>query len=263
MFRILSYIKFLLKSTNQHGVHSPFVYKLVTQCFYDKTPYDEYKKLKTHRNKLLKSNELIEVTDFGAGSKIFTSNTRKVSQMVKMVGISKKRANLLFRISHYFKPTHILELGTSLGLSTYTLHLGNPSAKITTVEGCPNTQKIAIKNFQTVEKKQISFVNSKFENFLTQTDFNLLKEDNGWHLIYFDGNHSKEATLDYFNKLLPTVTNKTIWIFDDIYWSKAMYEAWEEIKQHKKVTVTIDTYQWGIVFFRNKQTKEDFSIRLN
>ncbi|HEX9151561.1 MAG TPA: class I SAM-dependent methyltransferase, partial [Flavobacterium sp.] len=81
-------------------------------------------------------------------------------------------------------------------------------------------------------------------------------------LIYFDGNHSKIATLNYFELLLPTITNESVWIFDDIHWSSAMEEAWEIIKKHPKVTVTIDTFQWGLVFFRREQEKEHFVIRI-
>jgi predicted O-methyltransferase YrrM len=83
-----------------------------------------------------------------------------------------------------------------------------------------------------------------------------------YQLIYFDGNHSKEATLQYFNLLLPTITNETVWIFDDIHWSTDMTEAWETIKKHPKVKVTIDTFQWGLVFFRSEQEKEHFTIRV-
>jgi predicted O-methyltransferase YrrM len=87
-----------------------------------------------------------------------------------------------------------------------------------------------------------------------------LKTEN-CQLIYFDGNHSKKATLDYFELLLPTICNETLWIFDDIHWSPEMEEAWEIIKKHPKVTVTIDTFQWGLVFFRSEQPKEHFVIR--
>jgi hypothetical protein len=43
------------------------------------------------------------------------------------------------------------------------------------------------------------------------------------------------ATLDYFDLLLPTITNNTVWIFDDIHWSSEMDEAWEMIKKHPKL----------------------------
>ena len=238
-------------------MHSPFVFKLVTQCFYDKKQYAEYARLKEHRKLLLENKSTIDVTDFGAGSKVFRSNSRAINQIAKTAGISAKRAELLFRIVHYFQPKNILEIGTSLGLATAALSLGNPKAKIISLEGCPETQKQAEVNLQNQISnfQNISFENTEFESYLKNLKPQI------FDLVYFDGNHSKKATLDYFDLLLPTATNDTLWIFDDIHWSADMDEAWETIKNHPKVTVTIDTFQWGMVFFRIEQEKEHFTIR--
>nr|WP_279573980.1 class I SAM-dependent methyltransferase [Flavobacterium covae] len=256
---IKSYFTFLKNSTNQHGVHSPFVFNLVTKCFYDKTSYPEYKILNEYRNTLLQNHETIQVTDFGAGSRVFKSNTRKISAIAKNAGISKKRAELLFRIVRYFQPDSILEIGTSLGLATSALALGNPKAKITSLEGCSNTITIAKNQLQKFNINTVESINSEFSTFLKQIP---PLGARGLEFVYFDGNHSKKATLDYFELLLPTITNESVWIFDDIHWSKDMEEAWAEIKNHPKVTVTIDTFQWGFVFFRREQQKEHFIIRV-
>lgn len=253
---LLSYLKFLWNSSNQHGVHSPFVFALVTQCFYDKKKYPAYSVLRNYRNALLENKNTIEVTDFGAGSKVFKSNLRGINQIAKNAGISNKRAELLFRITQYFEPSSILEIGTSLGLATSALSLGNLKATITTLEGCPETAKIAKEQFQKFDFKNIDVTVSEFGSYLQQPT-----TDNR-QLIYFDGNHSKQATLDYFELLLPTVTDKTVWIFDDIHWSADMEAAWKIIKKHSKVTVTIDTFQWGLVFFHTTQEKEHFVIRV-
>lgn len=258
LFSIRSYLQFLWKSKNQHGVHSPFVFDLVTKCFYDKTSKPEYGTLKKYRNELLQNKNLIEVTDFGAGSRVFKSNKRPISKIAQTAGITPKRAELLFRISRYFQPNSILEIGTSLGLATSALSLGNPKAKITTLEGCQETARIAQDNFQKFQLKNIQLQVTEFNTYLS----NLQPTTYNPQLIYFDGNHSKEATLQYFELLLPTITNETVWIFDDIHWSAAMTEAWETIKKHPKVKVTIDTFQWGLVFFRSEQEKEHFTIRV-
>ncbi|BCY28542.1 O-methyltransferase [Flavobacterium okayamense] len=253
---IKAYIKFFFKAKNEHGVHSPFVFDLVTKCFYDKTNYPEYEILKNYRNSLLNNKNTIKVTDFGAGSRVFKSNTREISAIAKNAGISIKNAKLLFRIVRYFQPEQILEIGTSLGLATSALASGNSNAKITTLEGCPNTIKQTQLELKKININSIDFVNTEFSTYFKSSDFRL----STFNLIYFDGNHSKKATLDYFNMLLPTISNDTIWIFDDIHWSQDMEEAWTEIKNHPKVTVTIDTFQWGIVFFRKEQAKEHFVI---
>lgn len=253
---IKSYLNFLKNSTNQHGVHSPFVFSLVTKCFYDKKKYSAYPILKNYRKSLLENKNTIEVIDFGAGSRVFKSNTRQISKIAQNAGITQRRAELLFRITNYFQPQNVLEIGTSLGLATSALSLGNTEATITTLEGCLATSGIAQKQFKEFGISNIKSEVTEFSSYLKS--FELPTFD----LIYFDGNHSREATLDYFELLLPTITNETVWIFDDIHWSKDMEDAWEIIKNHPKVKVTIDTFQWGLVFFRYEQEKEHFTIRI-
>ena len=257
MLHILkSYIKFLYHSKNEHGVHSPFVFNLVTKCFYDTTKHPEYSILKNYRNSLLENKNTIEVTDFGAGSRVFKSNTRQISKIAQTAGISPKRAELLFRIVNYFQPENSLEIGTSLGLATSALSLGNTSSKLITLEGCPNTMSIAKNQCQLQNLNNIEFIKTEFSSYLKKLPASSFQH------IYFDGNHSQKATLEYFELLLPTITNDSVWIFDDIHWSAEMENAWEIIKKHPKVKVTIDTFQWGIVFFRAEQEKEHFVIRV-
>lgn len=255
---IKSYITFLWKSKNEHAVHSPFVFNLITKCFYDRKSKPEYSILKNYRNLLLKNKNLIEVTDFGAGSKVFKSNTREISKIAKTAGISRKRAKLLFRVVNYFQPESILEIGTSLGLATSALALGNPNAKIVTLEGCPETANQCQLQLQKFNINTVKSIVTEFSTYFKTINH----QAEAINLIYFDGNHSKKATLNYFELLLPTITNDSVWIFDDIHWSTEMEEAWESIKNHPKVKVTIDTFQWGFVFFRKEQEKEHFIIRV-
>ncbi|WP_317163944.1 O-methyltransferase [Flavobacterium celericrescens] len=263
---IKSYIKFLFHSKNEHGVHSPFVFDLVTKCFYDNTKYPEYEQLKSYRKSLLANKNTIEVTDFGAGSRVFKSKTREISKIAQTAGITPKNAELLFRIARYLQPKNILEIGTSLGLATSALSLGYKESKIITLEGCLNTQKQSQVQLQEQNSnfQNIEFVNTKFEDYFENLKPETLNsKPQIFDLVYFDGNHSKKATLDYFEALLPTISNDSVWIFDDIHWSANMEEAWEIIKKHPKVTVTIDTFQWGILFFRAEQNKEHFIINPN
>ncbi|TAF63001.1 MAG: class I SAM-dependent methyltransferase, partial [Flavobacterium sp.] len=158
LFQIKSYLHFLWNSKNEHGVHSPFVFSLVTKCFYDKKNKPEYAIIKDYRKALLKNKNTINVTDFGAGSRVFKSNTRQIAQIAKTAGISSKRAKLLFRITQYFQPKSILEIGTSLGLATSALALGNTKAKLTTLEGCPETSKIAKEQLQKSNFKNVTTI---------------------------------------------------------------------------------------------------------
>jgi predicted O-methyltransferase YrrM len=260
LFYIKSYLKFIWNSTNAHGVHSPFVFDLVQKCFYDKTNYSEYETLEKYRNAVLQNKNTIEVTDFGAGSQVFKSNTRAIDQIAKNAGISVERAKLLFRIVNYFQPKSILEIGTSVGLATSAPSL-NDFARVTTLERCSKALAIAKEMFQfpnfNLQQAKVNFVTAEISDFLKSQRLKY----GDYNLIYFDGNHSKQAYLDCFELLLPTITNETVWIFDNIHQSKEMEDLWELIKKNPKVTVTIDTFQWGLVFFRSEQVKEDFIVR--
>ncbi|AMC09937.1 methyltransferase [Lutibacter profundi] len=256
-YKIKAFITFLLKSTNQHGVHSPFVYNLVTKCFYHKTNLSKVNAFNSIKQWLYKNHQTITITDFGSGSKVFKNNKRKISDIAKIAGINNKKGLLLLRLLNYFKPQNILEIGTSVGLSTAILSIGNPNATINTLEGCANTAAVAQDLFDTFKLKNINLYVGNFKDTLTP-----ITTKTKFDLIYFDGNHQKEATLQYFNLCLKTAHNNSIFIFDDINWSKEMQEAWLLIKNHPKVTVTIDTFFWGIVFFRKEQIKQHFKIRV-
>lgn len=254
-YQIKSYIKFLFKSTNQHGVHSPFVYKLITECFYNKTKFDAYATLNDFRKKLKVDTDLITVTDFGAGSRVFKSDERMVKAIANTAGITKKRQYLLYRLVNYFKPNAMLELGTSLGLASVALALGNPLGEVVSVEGCNNTAAKAKHYLEAFQLKNMTLHASVFDDFFSENNTE-------YDFVYIDGNHSKEATLQYFNILRKRVNNNSVFVFDDIYWSPEMTAAWREIISNEQVTVSIDTFQWGLVFFRKEQKKEHFTIRV-
>ena len=259
---ISSYLNFLKNATNQHGVHSPFVYTLVTKCFYDRKKLDAYEKLREFRRALQSDNTIISVTDYGAGSRVFKSNERKVSAIAKHAGATSKRTKLLARCIRHFNPGSVLELGTSLGLGTAAL-ASVPTVKVTSLEGCPATAAVARKQLRDFGYSNVDVVVGRFRACLSgrqESAINLLPAS--YDMVYFDGNHSKKATLEYVELLMPTVHNETVWIFDDIHWSPEMTEAWEEIKAMESITITIDCFWLGFVFFRKEQAKEHFKIRL-
>ncbi|AUC84578.1 hypothetical protein CW731_04340 [Polaribacter sp. ALD11] len=257
LYQQRKYLQFLSKASNQHGVHSPFVYQLITKCFYKKTNKSLWENFLNAKQLLLDNKKKIKVTDFGAGSKVFKENYRQVSKIVKVAGISNKKAKLLIKIVNYFNPKNILEIGTSLGLGTSALKIGNTKASIITLEGCPETSKVAQELFDKINFNTIEIITGDFSKTLSE-----VTQKQQFDCIYFDGNHTKKATLSYFEECLKTIDNDSFFIFDDIYWASEMQEAWSIIKNHSKVTVTVDLFYFGIVFFRKEQAKEHFKIRV-
>ncbi|UMB61358.1 class I SAM-dependent methyltransferase [Lutibacter sp. A80] len=228
-FKIKSYLLFLLKSTNKHGIHSPFVYNLVTNCFTIKTAASKKQKLVTILNYFKNNN-------------------------IEIPNITKKQALLLIRIVTYFKPKSILELETSFGFNTALLSIGNPKAAVTTIKNNKTINKEAAALFNNIELLNITLINSNLKNKLinnSQFDF-----------IYFDKTHQKTTLLNNFKDCLVASHNNSVFIFNAINSSKELQEAWEEIKNNPKVTITINTYFYGIVFFRTEQARQHFTIRV-
>ncbi len=254
LHQIRTYLHFLLHSTNQHGVHSPFVYDLVTKCFYDKRHYEKYTVLDAHRKALLKDTRSIHVKDFGAGSRVFKTDERAIQSIAKHVGSTPKLQYLLYRLAQYFHPKQILELGTSLGMGTLAMTLGASKGILTSLEGCPETARTAREYMEAYSLKP-KIVTTEFIDFLKV-------DEAEYDMVYVDGHHNYEATLNYFNILLGKVNSNSLIIFDDIHWSQEMTDAWNEIVKHPNVTVSIDTFHWGLVFFRKEQPKQHFRIRL-
>jgi predicted O-methyltransferase YrrM len=256
---LFKYIRYLLFAKNAHGIHSPFVFELYNEVINKETNYYAFDRIELLRNKLLFSKAEIDVKDLGTGR----SGKRKIREIAERSAKNKKYGELLYRIVHRFKPDVILELGTSIGISTAYLASANPNAKVITIEGCPNTAAAAKKCFNALELINIQNVVGNFDTELSDIIGNLCQLPTAnRQLVFFDGNHCKEPTLRYFTQCLELANNDSVFVFDDIHWSDEMEEAWEEIKKHPKVTVTIDLFFLGIVFFRKEQVKENFILRV-
>jgi len=254
---ISDYIKHRLTSKSRHGTHSPFVYKLTDEVIYDFKSNDDYKTIEAQRKKLLNDDSIVNVTDLGAGSHLNKNNTKKVRQIAKNALKSPALAQLIYRLAKDNDPKSIIELGTCLGITTAYLSKACPDGDIITIEGCPETAKVAYNNFRDLDLENVELRVGNFDLLLPE----IIAEQPQLDFVYVDGNHRKDATINYFNWCLPKVHEGTLLIFDDIYWSKGMKEAWEEIKSNPQVTVTIDLFWIGLVFFRKGQVKEHFKIK--
>lgn len=257
---LLKYLQYYFTASNGkgHGMHSPFVFEIIAKILNDKTVYPEYEKVEALRNQLLNDSTLLEVEDFGAGSVIDKKSKRTISSIAKNAAKPKKFGQLLFRMVKHYQPATILELGTSLGITTSYLSLAKPDARLITMEGSKKISEVAKKNFQNLGLKNIELVEGNFDNTLSSVISQLSSID----FAFIDGNHRKEPTEIYFKKLLAKTNNNSILVFDDIHWSCEMEAAWETIKKDAAVTCSIDLFFIGIVFFRKEfKDKQHFTIR--
>lgn len=254
---VLDFLKHRLKAKTRHGVHSPFIYKLVDEVIYDFIPKSDYKNIEDLRNNLSVDDRWINITDLGAGSHANNNKQKQVSQITNSALKPKKLAQLIYRLAKYQQPKNIIELGTCLGITSSYLATAVPEARIVTMEGCPETAGIAKENFEKLNITNIDLVVGNFDNQLPA----VIATEDRLDFVFVDGNHRKEATVNYFKWCLPKIHENSLLIFDDIYWSEGMKEAWEEIKSHPDVTVTVDLFWIGLVFFKKGIAKEHFKIK--
>jgi len=257
---INKYISYLWKASNGqgHGVHSPFVYAFIKNILNTPSKVEGIHAIELYRQQLLSNKKEITILDMGAGANQKGNQSRTIAQIAKNALKPKKYSALLHRIVAYYQPNQILEMGTSLGITTCYLALGAPNASVVTMEGAPAVAEEALNTFNNLGYKNIKLIKGNFDETLP----NYLNSIATISLGYVDGNHRYTPTMNYFNLLLNKSDDSSIFIFDDIHWSSEMEKAWEEIKADVRVSLTIDLFYIGIVFLKkgNKE-KENFTIK--
>ncbi len=254
----LAFIRFYWKATTIYHIHSPSVYAFLEQTWLIKSDDIQLRKIEDQRKTLQQNTKEITIQDHGAGSRSKPIKKRKISAIAKTALSKKKQCNHLFQIVKFINANQILEFGTSLGISTAYLAAANHKAEITTIDGDPNIQSIATTMFEHLSLNNIQSICSTFDNILNEP----IIQETKWDIIYLDGNHTYEATTRYFRSLAKTIKEKAIIIVDDIYWSKEMTRAWNEIKNENEFSISIDFFYYGVLLFipEQQENKIDLSI---
>ncbi|MFT3885029.1 MAG: class I SAM-dependent methyltransferase [Flavobacteriales bacterium] len=255
--RISSYLSHLVKARTRHGVHSPFIYQLASEVLRVHEERPEFTAIERLRDDLLHSDQTIQVNDLGAGSRVLDMPVRNVADIARTALKPARQAQLLFRMARYFDPGTVLELGTSFGLTTLYLARGAENGRVITIEGCPRTHRIAQSHFEQLRQANIDPQLGSFRTRLPE----VLRKVDGLDMVFIDGHHSKEPTIEYFELCLNKAHNDTVFILDDIHWSRGMEEAWDHLRMHPDVTVSVDLYDMGLLFLRQEQAPQHFRLR--
>lgn len=257
IYFLKDYYKFrrISKPRGGHGIHSPFVYDLYTQVIDISRKESIFEDIETLRKKLLNNKTIAVKSSFGAGS-IINSKT-SLNEIAKKASVSPYLGRLLFRLANYFKPKTIIELGTSLGISTLYLAAANNESKVYSIEGDSALTKIASENLNKLGVTNVSLITGDFDNELAV----LINKIENIGMVFIDGNHTEDATVKYFNLILEKTNHDSFIIFDDIRWSEGMRKAWQSICTDERVSISIDLFNCGIVFFRKGIVKQHFNLR--
>jgi predicted O-methyltransferase YrrM len=248
-----------MHSGTRYSIHSPFLYAFIGEVIRGDRKLEGFKRIEKIRKEYTVSGEVILKTDYGEGSegddkKIYPVTLRHIAR----TSLSSPRlARRLYRLVNYMEPMRILEIGTSVGLTTSYMAMANPHASVITIEGCPELSRLANENFRRLGLANIELLEGRFEDQLDIALEKLVETD----LLFVDGNHRKEAVLNYFERCIPYINNETVMVFDDIHASDGMEQAWEKIRMHPAVTVSMDLFFTGWIFFRRESSREHFNLR--
>ena len=268
IYRLKSWIRFHLTAWNTggEGVHSPYLFEWIRLIMSDKNGYYIWQEIEACRQNLLQDERLVEFVDYGMGRRVAGGVSSKlVKSIAKNSLASKNYAQMLFRLVNWLghelqrpndKGLIIVELGTSLGITTAYLASANSRNKVLTFEGSEAVAKIALESWNQLNISNIECVVGEINveqlrSILQQVD-----------IVFIDANHTYASTRDYFNVLADKVHQKSVIVVDDIHHSEEMERAWKEICADERVTTTMDLYQMGLVFFDKHYWNRNYKIRL-
>ena len=254
-YKISAYLRYRRRSKHYKGfgVHSPFVFHWLNHVLYEKDFFYAYQMLRTIRKELLSNKTEISLAGFGTSP----ARTTTIGEIAKKSTTKQKYAELLFRITNNTNAQYIVELGTNIGLTTMHLAAANSQANVITIEGEPSLCDIAKRNFTQHNLTNITTIQGDIDLMLPEMLEKLPRLD----IVFFDANHTYEATISYFEHCLPKAHSKTVFIFDDIHWSEEMELAWNKIRQHPKIRVDMDLFQMGITLFNPDLQKESYIVK--
>ncbi len=251
------WLSYYFRAGTWHDVHSPMVSRLMEEVVENRRHYYTFFIVEQLREKLLNNSSKITITDYGAGSQITDASQRTISDLAKNSAIASQQGKQLFNLVRMIKPKTMLEFGTSLGISALYQSGAAPLARFVTMEGCPNTASVATNNLRNLGMKKIEVLQGPFNESLPKALNSLQKVD----FVFLDGDHKEGATLSYFEQCLPFLHNDSVFVIADIYWSASMSKVWQTLKSYPEVTLSVDLFHFGILFFRSEsRVRQDFTL---
>lgn len=270
LYRIGSYLKHRLtaRHTGGHGVHSPYLFEWVRMVMSDENSYYAWEAIEKCRERMLADERIVEFVDYGSGgegNRIVEDRgaveDRRVKDIAKGSLAKKKYAQLLARLVNWLGDGRlaigdgrlvIVELGTSLGITTAYMAMMDSRNKVVTYEGCPSVADIAKENWKALGIKNIDCRVGEITAGILDKDLEQID------VAFIDANHTYAGTCAYFKVLAEKVHAKSVMVVDDIHYNAEMEKAWKAICADERVTSTMDLYQMGLVFFDKAYWKRHY-----
>ena len=253
------YLNYRLRARhrNGRGIHPPFAYEMVSRVIYGKqSAVPGFAIIEAYRQDLLKNTGSIPVEDHGAGSRRGSGHEKRICDLVRRTAVSPRRGQLLGRLADHLRPASMIELGTGAGIGSLYLALANPEGRVHTCEGSPAIARLAENGFEKLGIGNIEVHMGLFDDMLP----GLLKQAGPGSLIFIDGDHREERLVSYVSQALASERQDLTIVMDDIHWSEGMYRAWKRIIRRPEISLSIELFNTGIVFVRERIQKDHFIV---
>lgn len=255
LFPVIKYGWHWLNRVNEHSLHSPWLTDFYHSVIVADTRFSVFDKIEHKRSRLLYSNEQIHKKELGTGASKPYSTVQYIQHIAKNSLMEPPLCRFLFRAIQWYNPENILELGTSLGITTQYISAAAPKSSITTVEGCPETLQQAQQNMDAESIKNVHFINAGIDQQLPA-----LVKNTRFNFVVLDANHSYDATLRYGKILIENTPDKAMIILDDINKSYGMHQAWKNLKTGHQIDIALDLNRLGILIKKPDFKKESYSL---
>ena len=247
-----SFLHHWLHEVDEHSIHSPFFFDL-----YSKTVTKKHRQdiplLEKLRTSLLDNDTVLSVEDMGSVGQVSPIYNRTIGEIALTSLTPASVALFYLELAYNSQARRIIELGTSLGLTSLYL-AQKKDAFVYTFEGSHAIANTAQTNFEWTGQKNIELIEGNIDNTLHR----FLEQTNKIDFALMDANHRYGPTMRYYQQLTRRFTEKSILVIDDIHRSPEMEKAWTEIKSDVLVYGSVDLYRCGILFFDPVLNKQHF-----
>ncbi|MEG1544886.1 MAG: SAM-dependent methyltransferase [Tannerellaceae bacterium] len=240
-----------LRYRKGYGVHSPFVYNLITKVIEEKCSYYSLYDIELLRKKLLFRTEPVSCLVDRKKGKV---RRLTVGEVVARKAIQPRHGALLFRLTNYFKSQNILQLGSGMGLSTLYMTSYVVPLRCLVLEPQLEVAGVARQVYGEASRNPIDLRVGAYEELLPQALNDLPRLD----FVFFNTPSNATDNEWLFNECVKQVHKDSVFIFEGIKSTARMRTFWKQICGRPEVTVTVDLYDMGLVFFNSKLHKRDY-----
>jgi predicted O-methyltransferase YrrM len=252
--RIQLFIQYLIKGRSKYYIHSPFVYDFCRFVLSRKPLQKDSDTINSIIKYYQSKKDILNLQEFGAARK--RDYAIKIGDYLNRTAITNKYGRLLHNLVAYYQVEHVIETGTALGISTSWMALSNPNCKISSIEGNKKLCDVSNEMFIRFSITNTQVYCGLVEDVLPELAKNMKCKT----LLFIDAHHTGAATMRYFAMIKSYVKDDTIVVFDDINYSAEMNDAWKNIICDERVTLSLNLYRIGVIFFNPSLSKQAFSL---